>query len=757
VPVDGKPRLWLTQADLPKLQSWAVSSNPIFATSLQTLLTKRLSDYDTKFFPSGKAANPFPDAGGSELTSMPSEEYAVFFAFMSLITTDQTKKDDYAHRARTLLMYVMDQAVKGASAGQPFRDPTFSWKDRARWSGEDFPLTVDWIYPYLTAADKTEIKTVFLRWASEQVGAFATTRPAGVQNSASLTSDRKNLRWAANNYYQSGERNMTLESLALLPADDADGTLQAVFKEAVGGMLYQTYALFSKGDCAGGVPTEGAFFYGQESVSFTTSGLLGLETAGFTDPTMFGAQVGLGTDDYWNKMVQFYPSAIAPAPQSIKGLEYLGPAYWSAEMEQTQDQILTGDDPVAQLAPIALIARRRGNTDLEKKISWFLQNALPGGTAKLTTRAGDNPIVAILSFMLFDPTAAAPADYRTSLPTTFYSPAIRRLEARTSWSSDASWFGYSCNWKTIDHQTDICGGFHFYRKGEWITKTRTGYSNTGLLDAPDYWNAMGVQNNAINVGWEQVEFDHGGPLRESAGDPSAVVSLSDAFVYVQGDSSNLYMFTSPSPGSDVTHVSRAIAWIKPDTIVIYDRATTKTAGRFKHWNLDLPATPTISGTTVKSMTAKGQLLRVDSVLPASPTITVQPWESDSLLSDPEMMVTRIRIEPNTAASTPTDVRFLTTLQTTDGADVAAPTAVKPTGGAAAFDGAAVGATAVLFSVNITPASAVGLTFTLPSTVTHTYVTGLNPGDGYTVTKSGSTVTLSAGSQVTADSGGVISF
>src|SRR5207253_8621313 len=101
----------------------------------------------------------------------PTEMVAEFFAFMSLVSNDAAARDDYAKRARTLLMYIMSEAAKGPAEGQPFRDPGFYGGDanRARWWGESFPLTVDWIYPYLSSGDKATIRKVFLRWSDEIV------------------------------------------------------------------------------------------------------------------------------------------------------------------------------------------------------------------------------------------------------------------------------------------------------------------------------------------------------------------------------------------------------------------------------------------------------------------------------------------------------------------------------------------------------------------------------------------------------------
>ena len=57
-PVTGHPRLWITPADLPRWQSWAVATNPIYAQGLLPLLEQCVSDYQTQFFPKG-APNPF--------------------------------------------------------------------------------------------------------------------------------------------------------------------------------------------------------------------------------------------------------------------------------------------------------------------------------------------------------------------------------------------------------------------------------------------------------------------------------------------------------------------------------------------------------------------------------------------------------------------------------------------------------------------------------------------------------------------------
>ena len=84
-------------------------------------------------------AFPTGDDGGVAWAEYPTENDAQFFAFLSLVHPDEAARADYAERARTLLMYAIDEAAKGPAEGEPFRDPYFSVFDRSRWWGAGFP------------------------------------------------------------------------------------------------------------------------------------------------------------------------------------------------------------------------------------------------------------------------------------------------------------------------------------------------------------------------------------------------------------------------------------------------------------------------------------------------------------------------------------------------------------------------------------------------------------------------------------------
>ena len=77
-----------------------------------------------------------------------------------------------------------------------------------------------------------------------------------------------------------------------------------------------------------------------------------------------------------------------------------------------------------------------------------------------------------------------------------------------------------------------------------------------------------------------------------------------------------------------------------------------------------------------------------------------------------------------------------------------------------FDGAVVGETAVLFPANLDDPFN-GVTYRVPAGVRAHYVTGLTPGDRYSVITqtvgAEIEVTINAGGETLADSGGVLSF
>ncbi len=822
-PVTAHPRLWLTQSDLPRLRSWATPSNPMWQNGLLVALNNAVSIYNTQFYPGGNPNPIWPDGGTSNFELYAAEAYAQFFAFMSLVDPSANARITHAVRARNLLMHAINTAVSGPeAASQPFRDPQFITFNRGNWWGEAWGLTVDWIYdakdgngdPLLTDSDKATIRAVFMRWCNDLLTAYQHPIPVGVQNSPSLLNDKTALRSAANNYFAGHMRNMTLMSMSVDPADDPPITstasitalgnsLRSYFTEATGAWLYQQYATFEQspqvisdyglpanttglGMATGGLSVEG-FLYGH-SLGYLTEALLGLHTAGYDDPALIGPQAKLLQSSYWDKMVDGYLESITPISYTMPGYAWMGPIHQMMSYGDVQHFYLTPDH-FATFGALAVYDQSISNTARLDRMRWFTTYALQGAETKLFTRAGSNiwgnalASDAILYFMMYDPARNFyPPDPRPSLPTAFYSASIGRLLARTDWTPHASWISMKCGWETINHQIADCGQVEFYRKGEWLTKEHTSYSDDGTLTTTDFHNTLSIQNHCAcptgqpaNLQWfEGPTWDRGSQWTnaQNAGDPYAVASWSGRYAFEYADGTNLYnrpsFWTPANDASDVTHASRSVVWLMPDILVIYDRATTKHNG-FKRFSLNLPYTPTLDAqrNLATETLPSGQKLYIQTVQPVAASYTITPVGTWGAIAEFDPIQSRLVVED---PANPLDARLLHVLQGADAAVAPVVAAPLQTISGTSFSGVVISNTAILFpltmgrapTATIQGAPFTGTTYLVPGDTTAHLITGLHPGAIYdivtqTIGLSVQVTILPGGSQVSADSAGVLAL
>lgn len=303
-----------------------------------------------------------------------------------------------------------------------------------------------------------------------------------------------------------------------------------------------------------------------------------------------------------------------------------------------------------------------------------------------------------------------------------------------------------------------------YRKGEWLTKDRTGYGM--IIAQSDYKNTLTIQNDQpqrpesdyryqnwlVGSQWLYVSDDGAKILRHS---------LHAQYVYALGDSTALYNSTYESC-TDVVHASRSVVWLKPDLIVLYDRAETKSEGRFKRFWLNLPEVAQIEGSRATMTTGKGQHLYVTTLLPQAPTIVAEASDLLEPTGEPaegSLMRYRLMVE---APGNPKSARFLHVLQGADNGVTALTTTTIASDGGTAFVGALIGGqtpTVVLFPVNVGDTFE-KLSYLVPKSTARHIVTGLDPSARYSVsvTPEGESLRVEivpAGSGDAPDSGGVL--
>lgn len=434
-PVATHPRLWITQNDLPRLQGWANSTNPIYYNGIVPLLSQAVSENNQQFFPNG-APNPnYLDPGdvqghGRYVT----EQYAIIFALNSLIDPSPAARIQYAQYARNLL-----------------RDPLFAVYNRANGSGEQWPLIVDWIYnakdgmgnPILTSADKLTIRNVFMIWANDCLSASTTggdhPSPIGVTNSVQLLPQNRPYRMASNNYYLGHARLLTMMALCMDPADDplvtsslpasnTGNTLRSYILNANGAWLYQMYAMMGDpsavaaaygipgngaglGLASGGLPPEG-MLYGH-SFGYILGQLLALQTAGFHDPTISGPQIGLIAAPVWDRYVTRFLSSLTPTAKVFPSQSWLGPVYQYGSYGDLL-RLWATPDFMQPFALLTLLEQENGQSTHAAPARWFAVNGVEGGSAALLNRITQpwswGTSNSILYFLLMDPAAPAAAD-----------------------------------------------------------------------------------------------------------------------------------------------------------------------------------------------------------------------------------------------------------------------------------------------------------------------------------------------------------
>ncbi len=755
------PRLWFTAADLPRLRSWANTDNPLYRDGLALLAERAKGEMD-------EGRVPDQDCGDVGYEEYPTEMYAELFAFLSLVENDAAARADYAARARTLLMHIMNAADKGPATSAnytcngsrqypPFRHPDFATedRDRIRYHGEAFPLAVDWIYPSLSSQDKATIRKVFLRWSGEVITrGYHHPEPVGLVNDPALLADPQQVRFSGNNYYAAHMRNLGLMALALDPADDPDGSLAAYLDNAVGAYLY-IFENLTRHDSRGGLLPEG-LEYSPQTLGYVTQLLLALHTSGAAYP----ATATLAANPFWGESLAGYLHSLSPAAVAR---EEGGTIYQPAFYGDGQNYHLP--DFISAFAPIGIYDRATHSPARLNTVRWLQAHTAPGGAEQLVERVRnpDDFRQAILYFMLYDPAAAPATDPRPALATDFLAPGLNRLFSRTGWDTDSAWLTFSLSWNSIDHQMADGASFAFYRGGEWLTKGRVGYADIAEgIASSEFYNAVAIENDRPvdrdADDWRIDLWRRGSQWNYvNDGDPTLLAhSATAAYTYALADATKLYNSTNEG-ATDVVHASRSLVWLKPDHLVVYDRAETATAGRFKRWWLQLARPAAVSGNRATAPTANGQQLFVTALLPANATLTAvnsneQHIEDTAAADDP--MKVRLRVD---APGNPQAVRFLHVLQGADaGASADAATTITSEDGA--FEGAVVAGTAVLFPVNLA-ATPAGLAYTAPAGVTRHFVTGLTPGAGYsaqiTAADDGVRVTVQAGGGQQADSGGVL--
>lgn len=376
-------------------------------------------------------------------------------------------------------------------------------------------------------------------------------------------------------------------------------------------------------------------------------------------------------------------------------------------------------------------------------------------------------------------TGQSSVDYTASLPTYYFSPGDNHTFYRSDWTTSAIYTQYNggavggSNGDT-DHMQLGSGNVEIQRGADYL-----------LVDTVDWTGADGVTGSPTSGGdlssWmvNTLAYDdqntecrtetrfHG--CQNGLGQASTMALYTNSVVHNEGtgwafqESDLLPGYSGKTtPATTITNYHRSFVNIGGISFV-FDRITApSTSGRTLYWHMPnlSSATPPGNASATSLVGALGTVtvgaskLWIDTLLPTSPTITqaqdVQFWTSSTHIGTQNLNV----VDP-AAGSCSTNCLFLTVLApTASGASAPTFTLLTPTNYKGALYNDGVAPAVAIFSLDGTAHTSVTYTASYSAGLTGRHVvTDLTPGNGYAVIRDGTT--LSSGLTVASD--GSLSF
>ena len=455
--------------------------------------------------------------------------------------------------------------------------------------------------------------------------------------------------------------------------------------------------------CAGGGWIEGTN-YGQRSKARLADLLSLLAAAGMTD--------AFRASDY-------FPAALRYAHYQLQpGNVYLYPA---GDMARESDMTASPYDRQYVQQMVYWLA----DSDARAVGQWYLEHVVPDyWTGFKLPQALWRDLVYKVDVR------SAP---QSTLPLVYLAKGDGFVSVRSGWGPHATALMVSAA-SRLDQSHDHLdtGSFTLWRDG-WQVVDAVTYSRSGLLQLPGAHNLIDVPST------RKLRVAPKGLLR-FVDDPRAT--------YLQVDGTGLYASGDPRRPANLllSEFTREMVYLKPDTVVIYDRVQPARPETPFTWRLHFPERPEASGATLRAAHGRGGV-----------TVALLVGEPPEVLPDVDLAPDGSRAWRVQATSR--TGRFLAALRVASGAPPPlAASAVASTGD---MEGVAVGGDVVLFSklpFGRAPALAFGYTVpTVPGRV-HTLV-DMSGSVGIAVRHQGrnTEVTIAPGSDQSASSDGVVRF
>lgn len=235
-------------------------------------------------------------------------------------------------------------------------------------------------------------------------------------------------------------------------------------------------------------------------------------------------------------------------------------------------------------------------------LSWFYDGTVPAQTARLMLSQSTVPEMGQHFMCVYDflyDQSSKPTAPLSSLYPVYYGSGTGQLYARSAWTTDATWIGYSAGPYTESHAHKDQGQVLLFNK-EWLLYDGNIDSHSGIQQGEE-------GHNVIRIGAQPSV------IRQVEGNASVLQALEDeaTVLHFAGDH-------KPAFGtSNVDTNQREVVWIKPNVVVVFDRVKVADTV-YQQWNS--PLDPTVVS-NVATFTGTDSKVAVHLLAPASTSWT----------------------------------------------------------------------------------------------------------------------------------------
>lgn len=215
----------------------------------------------------------------------------------------------------------------------------------------------------------------------------------------------------------------------------------------------------------------------------------------------------------------------------------------------------------------------------------------------------------------------------SELSTAYWASGTGSFSMRDNWLTSSAYANFMCGPYTESHAHQDQGSFVLF-KGSWLAYDANIDGRSGIEQDQKYHNL--------------VRFEAGGAqVRQSYDKSCNMLALAHNATWTYALADVTPMFASGSP---VAKSEREFVFIKPSTVIVYDRAQATGASVDRIWTMNFPRTPSFQGNTT-TFVASTNRFDMTRLAPAAAIPTVTLWSN----ANPEQYGARGNAPASTSA------------------------------------------------------------------------------------------------------------